>query len=323
MTRGCDAAMKNMPFMAAVCILCVIGCCGCSKIMPKTEATNVPVVDTEAETSSITAFKFSHSGMPRDDCYNYSVSQEADGLHLNAELFAGSSVVDAVIDEAVLEELSAIAQRYHLDKWDGFNKTNSNALDGEGFSISITFADGSSVSASGRNAFPNGYAEAQSDICALFNGLIDKYGNLYPKTLASNELDSIMINFSGPGSEEFVFLIFTDDDGREKIDFRMKDGNSWPDYKYNSYGYTKGFPFAEVQEIIRKYDVPSWNGWDKTAENYNECEFFQIEFGYASGELISAIGTVYPNNYDKVRSELMDIVISYIEEYGDSFTPWN
>ena len=192
MTRGYEAIMKKkMFYIIAACISCVIACCGCSAITPKTNALDSPVVDTETESFSVTAFSFSHNGMPRDDCYNYSLSQEADGLHLNAELFAGSSVVDAVIDEAVLEELSAIAQRYHLDKWDGFNKTNSNALDGEGFSISITFADGSSVSASGRNAFPNGYAEAQSDICALFNGLIDKYGNLYPKTLASNELDSI------------------------------------------------------------------------------------------------------------------------------------
>ncbi|MBQ2697218.1 MAG: hypothetical protein IJF59_00970 [Clostridia bacterium] len=124
----------------------------------------------------ITAFSFSHRGMSTGDCYLYQVSRESDGVRLYTEqLFAGGEIVDVRIDDPVLEQLNEIAEKYALRKWDGFDKTDSSILDGTGFTLSITLADGSAVSAKGSNQFPEGYSEAKEEICALFEGLIGQY----------------------------------------------------------------------------------------------------------------------------------------------------
>ena len=96
----------------------------------------------------------------------------------------------------------------------------------------------------------------------------------------------------------------------------------YPHGSYQFFGSCTDFPFKELQSIVRKYDVPSWNGWDKSAENYNECEWFQIEFGYESEENICAMGTLYPNDYENVQAELLSVVVNFIERYNDSFIPW-
>lgn len=276
----------------------------------------------QMESPEITSFSFSHSGMSTDLCYSYSVTQKTDGVQLYAELNAGRSVVDTVIDESVLEELGKIAQKYHLSKWNGFQKTNNMVLDGENFSLSITLADGSSISASGNNAFPDDYADASSEIQTLFSGLIDEYGDLYPKTLESDELKHVTFSLSAFGGKKFFFSGITRD-GTVSLDIRIKGYEEfYPQEEYNFFGSCDYFPFDDIQSVVRKYDIPSWNGWDKAAENYNECEWFQLDFGYDSGESISAMGTLHPDDYDDARKEIILIITDYIEEYGDSFVPW-
>lgn len=48
--------------------------------------------------------------------------------------------------------------------WDGFRGSDPNVLDGTTFSFEATFADGSTVSASGTNSFPDGYGEFKQSI---------------------------------------------------------------------------------------------------------------------------------------------------------------
>lgn len=141
-----------------------------------------PVIQEEA--LEITAFSFSHRGMSTEECYYYSVEQREEGVHLyTEELFSGGFIVDTIVEEPVMEQLNEIVERYRMDQWDGFNKSDSLVLDGSGFSLSISFADGKAVLASGNNAFPEGYADAEREICALFEDLIDRYGNCDPQIL--------------------------------------------------------------------------------------------------------------------------------------------
>lgn len=60
-------------------------------------------------------------------------------------------------DPALLDSLAVIVAQYGVEAWDGFHENDPNVLDGEGFTLSITFADGSTVYASGENAFPANY----------------------------------------------------------------------------------------------------------------------------------------------------------------------
>lgn len=314
--------------IATICLsLPIILCfCGCSQIVPSQEITE-PTASNHLEESpmAITSFYFSHNGMSMDDCYSYFVAHEQAGARLQAErfVFGEAKETDFAIDESVLDELEKIVQHNRLDKWDGFHKTNSMVLDGDGFSLSITLSNGREISASGSNAFPNGYSDAVSEICALFDDLIDEYGDLYPKTLVYDELDHLLLSLTKRGGREFFCAASKRADGTVRLDIRIKGYEDfYPEREYTFYGSCADFPFDEIQSIVRQYDVPSWNGWEKTAENYSECEWFQIEFGYESGEHICAMGTLYPNDYENVRSELLSVIGDFIECHNASFIPW-
>ncbi len=72
------------------------------------------------------------------------------------------------VDPAFAEALQQIMDDCRMESWDGFRGHNPNVLDGEDFSLRMTFADGTSVFATGSNQFPEGYAEACSRIDKLF-----------------------------------------------------------------------------------------------------------------------------------------------------------
>lgn len=126
----------------------------------------------------ITSFSFTHTGMSTDKCFCYSAEQTEEGVRLyTEELFSGGFIVDTIIDEPVLEQLGEMAGRYRLDRWDGFDKKNRHVMDGSRFSLSVELTDGSTISASGSNAFPEGYSDAEQEIRMLFEDLIDRHGN--------------------------------------------------------------------------------------------------------------------------------------------------
>lgn len=68
---------------------------------------------------------------------------------------------------ALAAELERVIAEYDLEAWDGFSGSNPNVLDGESFSLTLTCADGSTVYASGENAFPERYHDAVDDIMAI------------------------------------------------------------------------------------------------------------------------------------------------------------
>ena len=68
------------------------------------------------------------------------------------------------MDPRLIAELQEVIQAYGLESWDGFHESDPYVLDGEGFWLQMWFADGTSVYASGDNAFPDGYFDAMSGI---------------------------------------------------------------------------------------------------------------------------------------------------------------
>ena len=120
-----------------------------------------------AEKKEIRSFSYSHNGSISYDGYNYTFYQDENGVHLTAELNCGWEKLDVDLEDGIMEQLETIVFEHQMYQWDGFSKTDTNVMDGEGFSLDITFMDGTTVSAHGSNAFPSGYGAAED----AFNGL--------------------------------------------------------------------------------------------------------------------------------------------------------
>ena len=157
-----------LPLMAAGLILL----CACNS----TKDPSPPEIG--GEPLNITSFYFSHSASMMDDCYCFNITRGEEGTHLYAEeLFSGGRMVDTIIDGTVLEQLGELSGTYHIDQWDGFDKSSGSVMDGSSFTLEITLADGGTVSAHGSNRFPAYYSEVSSVIRALYTELIEQYAD--------------------------------------------------------------------------------------------------------------------------------------------------
>lgn len=163
-------------------ILCLLGAslallCGCGLTQnPKTPSQS-PQQETGGEPLNITSFSFSHSGSMANDCYTLELTREENGTHLYAEeLFSNGRIANVVLEEDLLNGLGELTGMYYVNRWNGFDKSKSGVMDGSSFSLDITLADGSTISAHGNNSFPKNYSDVYSEILALYTNLMEQYG---------------------------------------------------------------------------------------------------------------------------------------------------
>ena len=176
-----------MKRIVGIFLVLVIGVylAACGKTDAETAEEEMP---WQGEAMEITLFSFTHTGTSTEECFLYSAEQTGEGIRLyTEELFSGGLIVDTIVDEPILEQLGEIAGKYGLDKWDGFDKSKKHVMDGSNFSLSVTLADGRTISAHGSNSFPDGYGDAKKEICELFENLIDKYESPAPEMLESEK----------------------------------------------------------------------------------------------------------------------------------------
>lgn len=79
--------------------------------------------------------------------------------------YSPDSRKEALLDAAQLAELEALLEKNGVRSWDGFKgRPRMDVLDGEGFSLSVSFRDGAVINASGENKFPADYRSFRNDL---------------------------------------------------------------------------------------------------------------------------------------------------------------
>ena len=128
--------------------------------------------DANAEIVGIKNFSFSYSvGCYANGNYSYSVIKTKDGKFIAS--YKGDGVPEQKaskfpVDETFLIDLEKTLKENNILKWNGFHKSDSNVLDGNGFSFYVRFNDGKSYNASGYESYPKGYREGKNAIENFF-----------------------------------------------------------------------------------------------------------------------------------------------------------
>jgi hypothetical protein len=78
------------------------------------------------------------------------------------------SAITKKVTNSFAEILESILKKYNVEKWDGFNKSDPNVLDGSSFSITINMMDGNHISAHGYMMYPKDYGKVVKEIEELF-----------------------------------------------------------------------------------------------------------------------------------------------------------
>lgn len=280
--------MKPYLILGILSALLLFTVCACGREQPP---------EVSGEPKEIASFRFTHRGSETSQCFVYAMEATGEGVRLYYEgLYLGGPIVDCVVDEFALGQLEVLVRNSRLDSWDGFSKKGKHVSDGTGFSLSILYADDTSVFAEGSNSFPDGYTESKEAICELFEYLIEQYGEENPvdggnttridpdapKTITSDELTSLRMSF---------FCLDSEDDAKSGVySFELLQNNE-AQWVLTVSGTQDGTAVvseevaAGAQALIRQYELAAQNGvYDVTAglpPEYMPCEVSAV---YASGE---------------------------------------
>lgn len=75
---------------------------------------------------------------------------------------------DLLTDPSAMENIQNIIESHNISQWNGFDETNKDIMDGASFSLTATYDDGSTITATGYMIFPENFEEAHDE---LFNYL--------------------------------------------------------------------------------------------------------------------------------------------------------
>ena len=125
----------------------------------------------KVDISSVKYFHFGYStGNMMYANVSYDVRYEDDEYVATIKL-DGVSDDDAVkvsLATGDVRELEDILKKYDVGKWNGFQKSDKNVLDGNSFSLSVSFVNGESISASGYMMYPSNYKEVRDALNSYF-----------------------------------------------------------------------------------------------------------------------------------------------------------
>ena len=78
------------------------------------------------------------------------------------------------VDKAFVSSVEEVLRKYQVEKWNGFNKSDQNVLDGDSFSLSIGNENGNYISASGYMKWPNNYSDVRKELDLIFMEIYNK-----------------------------------------------------------------------------------------------------------------------------------------------------
>lgn len=231
--------------------------------------------------------------------------------------------ISCEVDDGTLESISKLMERLNIQSWNGFSKSNDFVLDGEGFSLSVDFEDGKHIYASGSNSFPKNYSEFESEFLEIVAPLVDgELARLRDKMKEegkySEKLEMAMINYNGrgkSGSDAYNILIRDGSSTATKADIEINSlsGEFIEPGKYRYFENPDDTDelLAKIQAVLEKYDVYKWDGYDKSTDDYNDREWFQLDFLYPEAK-IGCCGCGDTEHYAEVRKELLEIICEYV-----------
>lgn len=272
-------------------------------------------VDNE---SRIVSFSYNISGSVRSGRSAYEFTREENDCvftYITHE-YPEYGEMRLTVTEEEFDELKNLYKKFRLAAWDGFSKYDPEVCDGSSFSLHINFEDGGKLSADGSNAFPDGYRAFVEEMDKIVDPLCEKVLEISRQEKIREgihgTLSMIMAAFidrGKSGRDEYHVLISKEGIRSENFDVRIKSVSG----KYFSEGELKFYRnvpdellnFSEVQEMAEKYGLINWYNYNKTAQDPNNEQWYQICLIYGDEFKLSSCGTQHPDNYEGFRDDFL------------------
>ena len=284
-------------------------------------------VDNE---SGITGFNYSYSAMRYR--YSYEVKKD-DGKTLfvyEDSQYGEYGEMTLECGDEIFDRLNKLYLDCRLAEWDGFDMNNKKVLDGDMFSLKISFADGENLSAHGSNAKPDRFGEFETGMKEILKPYCDEVLKLkHDEKVAAGingELVSVLVNFTqhGNAGSDRINVLIQKESIREKnfsVEIKSAGGSYFPEGEIN---HVLHVPDAElglddVRKIIDDLRLIEWSDYDKAAEDYNNSEWFQVSFSFDDNTRIGACGTEHPDNYEAFRDAFLSWLAGRVDVLAEKY----
>ena len=267
--------------------------------------------------SAIVSFGYRYNGSIGGNSYSYEIDARKTPAVLKTEhmIYPEYGELTKEIDAAFVNKLEELYKDCRLAAWNGFNKYNPHICDGDGFSLSIRFADGGECYAHGSNSFPRGYGEFKTKLNAIFDPVVRQMHEEARQKIIdggiSGELRFFMANFiqkGSSGSDRYEALVSEQGVRTQNFDVRIKSVSGEfiepGEYRICREVLDEAIGFGEFDAIVKKHNVMRWYNHDKAAEDYNNSEWFQLSLDFGD-RTVNACGTEHPEGYDEFRREFL------------------
>lgn len=275
----------------------------------------------EKNESGIVSFTYRYIGSIGGNSFKYELK---DGrLIVDLMEYRDYGELSDKIPAGFADRLKALCDSCRIYRWNGFDKSNRLVLDGSGFSLSIRFADGKTLHADGSNSFPGGYREFRERLDALFAPEKEKLleiarlKQIEKGVTGSPRLILACFKQKGASGGDDYHILFSKN-GVRSSNFELKvKSESGEFFPRGEISYYTSLPdemmrLDEFGEIVKKHGVINWLDFDKSSQDPNNSEWFQLSLSYDDGR-INARGTEHPENYDGFRRDFLSLVADITE----------
>lgn len=160
--------MKKKIFIGIVIILLIAVILGIIIMLNRDkEKENTKYYDKEVEKFTYTYGSYNGS---YGNCQIYKRDEKVYiSLQTHDDLNSKDINMGKEIDKSVLKEIKRIVKENEIYKWNGFNASDDDVLDGDGFNLEIEYEGGEKIKANGYMKYPENYEKGSK---ALIDYLI-------------------------------------------------------------------------------------------------------------------------------------------------------
>ena len=205
---------------------------------------------TMKQERAISRFELYRSGDGFYDTYSIITLQDRYSASVDGEDYRS-------IDDDIVDALYDVVEKYDLYRWDGFDEYEDGVLDGESFRLEIDFSDGTSIWASGDNAFPEDYFPVMGEVQEILDGIGKAPAN--PFGGLEDILAVFLSNVLTDSNEKTVGTDIAYDD---ITDFYYTYDASTDPPEYQRYRF-----YVEDVKKLFYYETREGGGWPQTEED--------------------------------------------------------
>lgn len=190
---------------------------------------------------------------------------------------------------------------------------------GETFTFELLFSDGAHLKAHGVDSFPDNYDTVVKVIYDFFDEHQD-YSAYYPTEFPAGDPTVLIVKFYDPhhfnNTPNFQIELHPSWDKEWIIRITDPKGEfAEAGSDISEYGYIKTgeLPMGRFMDIIRKYDLGSWNQRNDH-EQGGADEYWEIRAEFNNGQSYHVYTNYRPDNYSDFRKEMIRAICDYYKE---------